>query len=54
MANLELYKIFIAVAKEKNIKAGKLLGMNEHILDYEKYGVDELIKDLKANGVNAN
>ncbi len=52
--NLKAEECFFVDDKEKNIKAGQLLGMNGHVLDYEKYGATELIKDLKINGININ
>lgn len=52
--NLKAEECFFVDDKEKNIKAGQLLGMSGHVLDYEKDGIDELVKDLKANGVNVS
>ena len=43
---------FFVDDKEKNINAGKKLGMNGHVLDYENNGVNKLIDDLKLNGVD--
>lgn len=37
--------------KKLNIEAGKLLGMNGHILNFEKYGIIELVRDLEENGI---
>ena len=49
--NLKPEECFFVDDKEKNINAGKRLGMNGHVLDYENNKADELIKDLSANGV---
>ena len=49
--NLNPEECFFVDDKEKNINAGKRLGMNGHVLDYENNKADELIKDLSANGV---
>lgn len=50
--NLNPEQCFFVDDKEKNINAGKRLGMNGHVLDYENNKVDELIIDLRNNGVN--
>lgn len=50
--NLNPEECFFIDDKEKNINAGKRLGMNGHVLDYENNKVDELIIDLRNNGVN--
>ena len=50
--NLNPEECFFVDDKEKNINAGKKLGMNGHVLDYENNGVNKLIDDLKLNGVD--
>ena len=50
--NLKPEECFFVDDKEKNINAGKNLGMNGHVLDYENNKADELINDLRNNGVN--
>lgn len=50
--NLNPEECFFVDDKEKNINAGKRLGMNGHVLDYDNNKVDELIIDLRNNGVN--
>ncbi|MBR2744502.1 MAG: HAD-IA family hydrolase [Clostridia bacterium] len=49
--NLKPDECFFVDDKEHNIKAGELLGMKGHVLNYEEDGAEELIKDLKQNGV---
>jgi len=49
--NLKPEECFFVDDKERNIKAGELLGMKGHVLDYEKDEAKELIKDLKQNGI---
>ena len=50
--NLNPEECFFVDDKEKNINAGKKIGMNGHVLDYENNGVNKLIDDLKLNGVD--
>lgn len=50
--NLNPEECFFVDDKEKNINAGKKLGMNGHVLDYENNGVNKLIDDLKLKGVD--
>lgn len=50
--NLKPEECFFVDDKEKNIQAGIELGMSGHVLDYENNKADELIKDLRKNGVN--
>lgn len=50
--NLNPEECFFVDDKEKNINAGKKLGMNGHVLDYENNGVNKLIDDLRLNGVD--
>lgn len=49
--NLKPEECFFVDDKEKNINAGKNLGMNGHVLDYENNNINKLIEDLKLNGV---
>lgn len=55
----ETYKLnpkecFFIDDKEVNIEAGKLLGMNGHVLNIKSYGIIELIKDMEENGIKLN
>ena len=50
--NLKPEECFFVDDKEKNINAGKNLGMNGHVLDYENDKACKLIEALKANGVD--
>lgn len=49
--NLIPEESFFIDDKKENIEKAKILGMNGHILDYKKDGVDELIKDMKRNNI---
>ena len=49
--NLSPKESFFIDDKKLNIETGKSLGMNGYILDFESYGVSELIKVMKENDI---
>lgn len=49
--NLRAEECFFVDDKEQNIKAGELLGMKGHVLDYKIYGASKLIEELRAQGI---
>lgn len=51
--NLEPEECFFIDDKEENILGGQKVGMNGHVLDRDKYGTIELLKDFKKYGIKS-
>lgn len=49
--DLKPKECFFVDDKKVNIETAKSLGMNGHILNFKKHGIDELIKEMQKNGI---
>ncbi len=49
--SLKPEECFFIDDKKENIGTAKSLGMSGHVFEYEKYGVECLIEDMKKNGI---
>ena len=49
--NLNPSECFFIDNLEENIKMSKSLGMDGHVLDYENYGIEKLVEDLRNRGI---
>jgi len=52
--NIDPSASFFIDDKNENIATGKALGMDGHVLQYEKYGICKLVKDLTINGIDCS
>lgn len=51
--NLKPEECFFIDDKEENIETAKSLGMNGHVLNFEKYGIRYLLEDMEKNSICA-